>query len=100
GDAQMTRRLVAQLAECGDLGIHLVEPRAGDLEQPLAGLGRRNATRGTVEQANPEPLLKRADCLAQRGLRDAELRGSAREAFLAGDGEKGDDVAGVVAVHL
>ena len=68
-------------------------------QQALAGLGRRHAARGAGQQAQAEPLLQPADGVAQRRLRDAELRRRPGETALPRDGEEGEQIAGVVPVH-
>ena len=73
-DADGAGGLLAQLAQRGELGVDLVEPRADGAEQALARLGRRDAARGAGQQPQAEPLLQPADGVAQRRLRDAELR--------------------------
>ncbi len=55
----------------------------------LAGVGKRDAARRAVEQANADALLESAHHLAECRRRDAERVGGAREAERAGDGEEG-----------
>ncbi|MGY4411122.1 hypothetical protein ACVWW4_002858 [Bradyrhizobium sp. LB7.1] len=44
------------------------------MPQPLAGLGRRDATRGPVQKPHAQPLLQSLDDLAQGRLADREPR--------------------------
>ena len=55
---------------------------ADGAQQALARLGRRDAARGAGQQPEAEPLLQPADGVAERGLRDAELRRGPGEAPL------------------
>ncbi len=52
-----------------------------------------------VSSRTPEPLLEPADGVAERRLRNAELRGGAGEAALARDGEEGNEIVDVLARH-
>ena len=89
GDADGAGGLVAQLAQRGQLGVDLVQPRPRGAQQALARLGRRDAAGGAGQQPQAKPRLQPAQGLAQRRLRDAELRGGAGEAALPRDGEEG-----------
>ena len=91
--------LVAQLAQRGQLRVDLVQARPGGTQQPLARLGRRDAAGGAGQQPQAKPRLEPAHGLAQRRLRDAELRGGTGEAPLPRHGEEGDDVIQVRAGH-
>ena len=51
-------------------------------------LGRANAARKPLKQANTEFLLQEFDLLAERRLCDAELFGGVREAAVIGDGNE------------
>jgi hypothetical protein len=54
GDADRAGSLAAQFAECGDLGLDLLEARPDGLQQPQARLGRRDAARRASEQPQLE----------------------------------------------
>ena len=95
-DADGAGGLLAQLAQRGQLGVDLVEPRADGPQQALAGLGRRDAARGAGQQPEPEPLFESADGVAERRLRNAELRGGPGEAPLLRHGEEGQEVVDVL----
>jgi hypothetical protein len=64
-DADRAGGLLAELAQRGQLGIDLIEPRPDGAQQPLARLGRRDAARGAGQQAKTEPLLEPADRMAE-----------------------------------
>jgi hypothetical protein len=49
-------------------------------------LGRANAARKALKQANAQLLLQELDLLAERRLRDAEVFGGMRETAVIGDG--------------
>ena len=99
GDADGAGRLVAKLAQRGELGIDLVEARPDGPQQPLAGLGRRDAARGAGQQPQAEPLLQPADGVAERRLRNAELRRGPGEAALPRHREEGEEIVDVLARH-
>ena len=95
----VARRLVAQFAQRREFGVDLVEPRAERAQQPLAGLGRGDTARRARQQPQAQPRLQCADRLAQRRLRDAELRRGPREAALPRDREERDEIVEVVSRH-
>ena len=92
--------LLAQLAQCGELRIDLVEARPYRAEQAFARFRRRDAAGGARQQAKSEPLFEAPDGVAERGLRDAELGGGVRETALARDGQEGQEVTEMSAMHL
>ena len=98
-DADGAGRLLAQLAQGGQLGADLVERRAERAQQPLAGLGRRDAAGGAGQEPDAEPLLEPADGVAQRRLRGAELGRGPREAALLGDREEGIEIGQFLTAH-
>ena len=75
------------------------KPRAGGAQQALARLGRRDAAGGAGQQPQAEPFLEAADGVAERRLRDAELRRRPGEAALPRDREEGEKIVEVFARH-
>ena len=65
------------------------------VQQAFAGFGRRDAARGAGQQPDAQPRFESADGVAQRRLRDAELRRGLGEAALARHGDEGDEVVEV-----
>nr|WP_229509342.1 hypothetical protein [Massilia sp. CCM 8734] len=51
--------------------VELAQQRSQPCDQPLAGFGRRHATRGAVQQAHPHVLLERAHRDARQRRADA-----------------------------
>ena len=92
--------LLAKLAHGRELGVDLLEPRTHGAKQALARFRRRDAARGAGQEPNAEPRFEFADGVAQRRLRDAELRGRLREAALSRDGQEGQEVIQISALHL
>ena len=82
-----------------ELGLDLLEPRAHGAKQALARLGRRDAARGAGQQPKAEPLLEPADGVAERRLRNAELRRGPGEAPLPRDREEGKQIVEMSARH-
>ena len=91
--------LLAQFAQRRQFGVDLVEAGADGAEQTLARLGGRDAARGAGEQPKPETRLQLADRVAQRGLRNAELRRRPGEAALPRHGEEREDVVESASGH-
>ena len=96
----------ADLEPSADWGVVLTrdvgEQLLLELEHPLcaaveaeAGLGRRDAAAGAVEQLRAEPLLERPDLQADRRLRDSEARGRLREAATFDDGAEGGELTSI-----
>ena len=98
-DADRSRGLVTKLADRGELGGDLVQRGAERLQEPFAGLGRRNAPRRAHQQADAEPLLQPTDRVAERGLRRAELSRGARKTLLLGDDQEGVEIDQLLAAH-
>ena len=98
-DAHRARRLVAQRAERGQLGVDVAEHRTQGGEQALAGDGGGDAPRGPREELEAEARLEPLHRVAERGRRHPELRGGVREALLVGDGHEGLEVVELVARH-
>ena len=92
GDADRAGSLAAQFAECGDLGLDLLEARPDGLQQPQARLGRRDAARRASEQPQLEALFQPLDRLAQCRLRHAQLDAGPGEAALPRDHREGGEV--------
>ena len=69
-------------------------------KQAFARFRRRDAARGAGQQPDAEPRFELADGVAQRRLRDAELRRRLGEAPLPPDGEESDEVIEMSALHL
>jgi len=72
-DAAGAGELFAQRAQRGQVRVDLVKPRPGAPQKPFAGVRRCDAARGGGQQPKPEPCLKAANGLAERGLRHPEL---------------------------
>ena len=98
-DANGAGRLVAQLAQCGQLRLDLLQARPRGPQQALARLGRRDAAGGAGQQSEPKPALEAAKGLAERRLRDTELRGGAGKAAFTRDRQKGHDIVEIGARH-
>ncbi len=65
-EPQRARRPVAEAVDHVERRLHLAQRRAEPVEQARAGLGRRHAARGAVEQPHAEPRLQPAHRLAER----------------------------------
>src|SRR6059058_372506 len=89
--------LLPELAQCRQLCVDLIESRAHGTEQAFAHLGRRNAPCGAGQQPKPEPLFESPDRVAERRLRNAELRCGPGEAPLLRYSEEGKEVIDVAA---
>jgi len=100
GDAHGARGLAAKLAQRGDLGVDLVEPRAYGPHESLPSRRRHNAARGAGEEADPEPLLDGTDGVAERRLGNTELRRRAGETPFPCHCEEGEQVIDVLSWHL
>ena len=84
--------------QLGDLRVGLGEPagdRIGVREQQRARLGHRRAAGPAVEQPDAQLALERGDLLGDRGLRQGERLGRARERAAPGDLAEGEQAAGV-----
>ena len=98
-DADGAGGLLAKLAQRRQLGVDLIEARADGAEQAFARLGRRDAARGAGQQPKPEPLFESADGVAERRLRNAELRRGPGEAPLPRHRQEGEEIVDVFARH-
>ena len=98
-DADGAGRLLAKLAERRQLSADLVERRAERPQQPFAGLGGGDASRGSAQQADAEPFLEPADGEAQRRLGGAEPGRGPRETALFGDRDEGVEIGKLLAPH-
>jgi len=83
GDAHHAGGLAAQFAQRRQLRIDVGKARSHRPIQAFPRGGRRHAAGGAVQQLEVEAPLERADTLAQRRLRHAQLRGRPGEAALA-----------------
>ena len=79
------------------LGVDLLKPGTQGVQQAFARLGRRDAARGAGQQPKTEPFLESADGVAERRLRNAELRCRPGETALLRDREEGDEIIEVFA---
>lgn len=91
--------LLPELTQRRELGLDLLEPQAHGVEQAIARLGRRDAARGAGQEPKPEPFLEATNGMAEGGLRNAQLRGGFGEAALAPDGQEGQEVVQICALH-
>ncbi|MNH37408.1 hypothetical protein D3C81_2003470 [compost metagenome] len=92
-------RGVTKLADSSQFEFDLIEPRRHRLIQPLTRFGRRNAARGTRQQAHAQSAFQRAHGVAQRRLRDAKLGGRAGETAFTGNDHEGLQVVEIGAGH-
>ena len=69
-------------------------------EEALARLRWGDAACGAGQQPKAEPFLEATNGVAKRGLRNAQLRCGLREAALLPDGQEGQEVIQISAVHL
>jgi hypothetical protein len=91
--------LVAKFAYGLKLGLDLFTPWVHGVKQAFARLRRRNAARGAGQQPNTEPFLEATNGMAERGLRNAQLRCGFGEAALSSDGQEGQEVVQICALH-
>ena len=89
---ELTGTVLLQVGE--QLLLRLKQALRGAVE-PAAGLGRLDAPPGTVEQTPAEPLLERANLLADRGLCHPEPLGSEREALPLDDSAERRQLSGI-----
>jgi hypothetical protein len=82
------------------LGVDLLEPGAHGVKQAFACFRRRDAARGAGQKANAQPGFECANRVAERRLRNAELRCGFRETALSSHGGKGREVIQNPALHL
>ena len=86
---------VAQRRQRVEFEVDFGEARADGVDEPLAGIGGRDAAGRAREEAQAEACLELADGVAQCRLRDAELGCGAGETALAGDGEESFELVGI-----
>ncbi len=98
-DADGAGGLRTELAQRGQLGVDLVQPGAHGPQQAFARVGRRDAARGAGQQPDAEPLFESTDRVAERGLGNAELGCGFGEAARAPDGQEGQEVVQICALH-
>jgi hypothetical protein len=99
GDANVSRGALTQLAELGKLPVDRLDGGAQRIEQPLPGVGRRDAARGPGEKPETEPGLQLAHPVAERRGRDAKARRRAREAPFLRDHGKGFEICQILPRH-
>jgi hypothetical protein len=92
GDADCSGWSFAQFAQRRQLGVDFVEARRNDGEKPLAGLSWRDAAGRAGQEANAEARFQRANGVAERRLRHAELSRRIGEVSLPCRRNEGDDV--------
>jgi len=80
-------------------GGNLVQRRPEPLEQPKAGVGRRDAARGAMKQAYAQPLLELPHGVADARGRDPQPHGRCTKAKVGGDGDEGCQIGKIVAPH-
>jgi hypothetical protein len=100
GDPNGAGGLLPKFAQSLEPGLDLLEPRADGVEQAFARLRRRDAARGAGQQPKAEPFLEATNGVAERRLRHAELRCGLRKTALLPDGQEGQQVIQLSAVHL
>ena len=69
-------------------------------EGAFAGFGGRDAPCGSSQKSQPQSSFEAADGVAQRRLRNAELRRRPCEAAIPRDGEESEDVIQIFPQHL
>jgi hypothetical protein len=92
--------LLAQFAHRRELMLDLVEARADVAQQTFPRFGRSDAARGAGEQANFQPRFEFTNGVAERRLRNAELRRGLGETAFARHRDKGEKVVEIGALHL
>jgi hypothetical protein len=93
--AQGAARTPVRIVHGGERGLHFVERRRHPRQQGAAGVGRHDAARAAVQQAQAEPLFQAAHRLADAG--GAQARHARRFAKAAGTGH-GHEQAEVVQI--
>jgi len=100
GDPDHPGRPVAERTQCLERGVDLLKVRCHCPEQALAGLGRRDTSRGTGQEPDAEPRFEPAKRVAQGRWRHAEPGGRPREAPFLRNRAEGDQIVDLVAQHL
>jgi len=88
GDAQEPGGTLAQVPRGLAGGDELLKGGPGAFEEASTGFGEADAAGRPDEQRRADPRLERADRLAHRRRRDAELGGRAAKAAVLGDAEE------------
>lgn len=92
-------RLVAQLTQCGKLGVNFVQSWPQCRQQPRSGRRRGNAAGGARQQAQTDPRLQPGDDVAQGRLRQPKPNSGRGETALAGNCAESDKVRQGVPMH-
>ena len=92
--------LLPKFAQSLEPGLDLLEPRADGVKQAFARLRWRDAACGAGQQPKAEPFLEAANGVAERRLRHAQLRCGPRETAFVPDGQEGQQVIQIAALHL
>jgi hypothetical protein len=92
--------LLSKFAQSLEPGLNLLKPRADGVKQAFARLRWGDAACSAGQQPKAEPFFEVANGVAERRLRDPELRCGPRETALLPDGQKGQQVIQISAVHL
>ncbi len=82
-----------------DRVLEAIEQRAQLSEQPLAGVGRRDAAGGAVEKPDAEMIFERAHGLAQRRSGQTQPPRRLGKACLFGDGHEGIELGKSSSAH-
>jgi hypothetical protein len=98
-DTEPAGRFVGNFADLGDGIAEFAERRRDAVEQPLAGLGGREAARRAVQKADSQAFFQIAQALAEARHRYMEFGRRATEVAVLGDRGKGTEIAIVDAVH-
>jgi hypothetical protein len=84
--------LLPKFTQGFQFGLDLLKPRAHVTKQSFARFRWRDAARGACQQPNSEPSFELTDGVAERRLRNAQLRCGLREAALSPYGQEGQEV--------
>jgi hypothetical protein len=98
-DANRSRGPLAQVGQSRDPVVDVAQRRPQGLDQPLTGVGRGDAPRRAGEKAKAELRLQPPHRVAERRLRDAELRGRPGEAALLRDRKEHGEAAQLFTPH-
>ena len=100
GDANRAGGLLAQLAQRRELGVDLLEPGAEAVRAGARPLRSARRCAWCAREAERRAGLELADGVAQRRLRNAELRRGFGETALPPDRQEGQEIIQVSALHL
>ena len=89
-DAQERALVVGDLGELERGEVEAHGDRVGVLEQQRAGRGELQSARPAIEQPRADLLLERRHLMGDRGLRQRELLGRARERPMVGHRAEGE----------